>query len=322
MAGEMLWSTQSGYLTNGQLNQKFQKAAQPLVKFRQFCKFKEAFGKSKGESVNWLKVGNVSTVGGSLTETDVMNKTKQSLTWGTLSVGEYGNSFDFSFKLEALSEFDIVNIMREALLDDFVKCVDGVVEREFNETKLRYVGTATGGGDTTTDGTATATNTSALNKYHIRQMVNQLKIRNVPGWSDLDGDYVFIGSVEGLEGLFSDLEGTIQYQTDGYNKILNGEVGRYYGVRFVEDTYATRYIYSASARTSTAKSWTKGLSLDGYMFGSPTVREAIVVPEEIRVKVPGDYGRDKGIAWYFLGGYQLEWDTAADTRIIKWDSKA
>lgn len=34
MAGEMLWTTQSGYLTSGYLNKTFQKAAQPLMKFR------------------------------------------------------------------------------------------------------------------------------------------------------------------------------------------------------------------------------------------------------------------------------------------------
>ena len=90
MAGEMLWSTQSGYLTNNKLNKTFQKAAQPLMRFRQFVKFKESFGKSQGESVNWLKVANVSTYGGSLVETDTMHETKQVLTWGTLTVDEYG----------------------------------------------------------------------------------------------------------------------------------------------------------------------------------------------------------------------------------------
>jgi hypothetical protein len=46
MSYEMIWSTQSGYLTNGMLNKRFRKSAQPLTKFRQFCEFKEAFGKS------------------------------------------------------------------------------------------------------------------------------------------------------------------------------------------------------------------------------------------------------------------------------------
>lgn len=32
-----------------------------------------------------------------------------------------------------------------------------------------------------------------------------------------------------------------------------------------------------------------------------TVAEALVVPEEIRGQIPADFGRAKGIAWYYLG---------------------
>lgn len=322
MANEMLWSTQSGYLTNNKLNMKFQRAAQPLMRFRQFVKFKEAFGKMQGQTVNWLKVSNASTYGGSLVETQTMHEGGQPLTWGTLSVTEYGLSIPFTFKVATLSEFDVMEIMRGSLLDDAVKVIDGVIETQFNTTPLRYVGTATGGGAVTTDGTATATNTSALNPYHVRKMVSQLKTRNVPGYNAIGGDYAFIGSVEAMENMSTQLQSVAQYTESGYQKILNGEVGRFHGTRFVEDTWATRFTYSASARTATAKSWSGGSSLDGYLFGSPTVREAIVVPEEIRMKVTTDYGRSKGIAWYMLGGWAIEWSTAANARIIKWDSAA
>lgn len=86
----MLWSTQSGYLTNNKLNLDFQRAAQPLMKFRQFTQFKEAFGKQKGQSVNWLKVANAGSYGGVLTETNTMHEATLALSWGTLTVGEYG----------------------------------------------------------------------------------------------------------------------------------------------------------------------------------------------------------------------------------------
>lgn len=51
-----------------------------------------------------------------------------------------------------------------------------------------------------------------------------------------------------------------------------------------------------------------------------TVNEALVIPEEIRAKLPGDYGRSGGIAWYYLGGFGIFHDTAAQSRIVKWDS--
>ena len=285
----------------------------------QFVDIKEAFGKQKGETVNWLKVANIGTYGGLVAETNTMPESSQSLTWGTLTVNEYGNSLPFSFKLEALSMFDVNKIIKSGLLDDAVKCLDGVVERQFNNTPLRYVGTSTTGFALTTNGTATATNTSILNSYHVRKMRLELEKRNVPTW---DGDYVMIVSLEAAESLEGAMESVYQYTESGAEKIFSGEIGRLHGVRFVKDSFASRFLYDSSAKTATAKSWSGAQSLDGYMFGRPTVREAIVVPEEIRMKLVTDYGRSKGIAWYALAGWQLEWTDAGSARVIKWDSAA
>lgn len=51
---------------------------------------------------------------------------------------------------------------------------------------------------------------------------------------------------------------------------------------------------------------------EAVIFGDDAVIEGVVIPEEIRAKVPDDYGRSKGIAWYFLGGWKRVWDFAAD----------
>jgi len=48
--------------------------------------------------------------------------------------------------------------------------------------------------------------------------------------------------------------------------------------------------------------------------------EAIVCPPEIRGKLPGDFGRDMGVAWYALEGFALAHTVAAQARIIKWGS--
>src|SRR5574343_1006182 len=322
MAYEMNWAVQSGYLSNHELSMDFQRAAQPRTKFRQFVQIKEAFGKHKGQSVNWRKVSNASDYGGVLTETQTMHETTQPLTWGTLTVNEYGLSIPHTFKVEALSKFDVMEIVKGSLLDDAVKVIDGVVEREFNKTPLRYVGTATDGYALTTNSTAATTNTSALNSYHLRKMITELKKRNVPSAKNSGGDYAGILSIEAMESLNASLETVSSYVESGYTKLLNGEQGRFYGCRLVEDSFASRNVYDSTARTATAVTWTQSKSGVAYFFGGPTVREAVVVPEEIRMKVTTDYGRSKGIGWYGLFGWKIEWDTAADARIIKWDSAA
>ncbi len=322
MAANMVWTTQSGFLTNNQLDKFIQYQAQPLSRFRQFVSLKEAFGAQKGQSVNWLRVANVGTIGGNLTETSTFNETTQALSWGTLTVDEWGNSIPFTHKLELLSEFDIQEIIKTGLLDDMVKVFDGSVERQFNLTPLRYVGTSATGGTLTTNSVATATNTSALNALHLKNIIDELKNRNVPGFSKAGGDYVCMGSPTALRGVRDSLEGINQYTEIGVQKIWNGEIGRYYGCRFVEDTFGSRFVYSPSARTATAITWSGGLSLPAYIFGEGTVREAIAEPEHIRIKIPTDFGRSKGIGWYFVGNWKIDREDEPNARIIKWDSAA
>jgi len=315
----MNWVDQGGYLTNQKLNKEYQKVAQPLFRYRQFVDIKESFGKQQGQTVNWLKVANVANYGKKIAETNTMPETSQSLTWGTVTVAEFGNSIPWTFKMEALSEFDVKDIIKGGLLDDSVKVIDGTVEREFNKTPLRYVGITTASGSVTTNSAATVTNTSVLNPYHLRKMRLELEKRNVPTF---DGDYVMILGLEAAESLEGAMESVYQYTEVGMKRLFAGEIGKLNGVRFVKDSFASRYVFDPDAGTATAITWSGGLSGVGYMFGKPTVREAIAVPEEIRLKVTTDYGRSKGMAWYFLGNWGLEWPTEANARIIKWDSAA
>ena len=292
------------------------------MKFRQFCAIKEAFGKNQGDTVNWLKVSNASAYGGTVAETATIPETTLPLALGTVSIAEYGLAIPFTFRLEALSQFDINQLVKGALLDDNVKVIDGVVEREFNKTPNVYCGTSTSTGTFYTASSCTETNTSVLNTYHINRMAAYLRDANVPGFPGLNGDYVFICAPNQMQELKNAMTGIQQYTELGYKYIANGEVGRFNGIRFVEENFATKYVFSAADRTATAISWTKGQSGPGYMFGSPTVREAVALPEEIRIKNPTDYGRSKGIAWYGMFGWAIEWDSTANARIVKWESKA
>jgi hypothetical protein len=57
-------------------------------------------------------------------------------------------------------------------------------------------------------------------------------------------------------------------------------------------------------------------------MGGDTVTEAVCVPEEIRAKIPGDFGRSRGIAWFYLGGFGLVHPDATNARVVMWDSAA
>ena len=137
-----------------------------------------------------------------------------------------------------------------------------------------------------------------------------MKERNIPPY--VMDDYVSISHPSTYRGFKNSLEGVKQYTMLGIQEIFSGEIGRYESVRFVEQTNIAKAAF------------VNGLSNWAYFFGNDTVAEGIVIPEEMRGKIPSDYGRDKGVAWYYLGGFGIA-HPAADVqgqRIVVWDSAA
>jgi hypothetical protein len=76
------------------LSKKLRMAVQPLIKFRQFADVKDASqqGPSKGDTYHWNVYSNVATQGTTLTETNTMPETQFTITQGTLTITEFGNS--------------------------------------------------------------------------------------------------------------------------------------------------------------------------------------------------------------------------------------
>lgn len=310
---QQLWVTNSlgGYMSAKNLSKELRMAVQPLIKFRQFADIKDAAiqGKHKGDIFHWNVYSDVATQGTTLVETTTMPETNFTITQGTLTVTEYGNSVPYTGKLDDLSEQPVKEIINKVIKNDAKKAFDVAAEAQFNATKLRYVATtATDAGTLYTNGSATGTNSVALGKNHVKLIVDTMKERNIPPY--MADDYFAIGHPTTFRTLMNDLEAIHQYVDAGFQMIMNGEKGRYEGVRFIEQTNIAK-----SGFTNAKSNWC-------YFFGDDTVAEAIAVPEEIRGKIPGDYGRSKGIAWYYLGGFGIVHTLAAQSRIVKWDSQA
>jgi N4-gp56 family major capsid protein len=314
MAGQV-WVTNSlgGYMWSPNLSKVLRMAVQPLCKFRQFADIKDAAvqGKSKGDTFHWNVYSDVATQGTVLSEGTAMPQTNFTITQGTMTITEYGNSVPFTSKLDDLSEQPVKEIIGKVLKNDAKKAFDLAARAGFDATPLRVVptgGTSTSAVTLTTNGTATATNNVALTKDHVKAIVDTMKERNIPPWTA--DDYIALAHPTTFRRLKNDLESVHQYVTEGFQMILNGEIGRYESVRFVEQTNIAK-----SGFTNAQSNW-------AYFFGNDTVAEGIVVPEEMRGAIPSDYGRSRGIAWYYMGGFGLVHTLAANARILKWDSAA
>lgn len=314
MAGQ-LWVTNTlgGYMYSDNLSKVLRQSVQPLVKFRQFADVKDAAvqGKHKGQEFHWNVYSDVATQGTTLLETNTMPETNFTITQGTMTITEAGNSVPYTGKLDDLSEHPVKEIISKVLKNDAKKAFDIMAHAQFNATPLRVVptaGTATDSVALTTNGTATLTNNVALGKNHVKAIVDLMKERNIPPY--MADDYMSLAWPTTFRTLKNDLESVHQYVPEGFQMIINGEIGRYESVRFVEQTNIAK-----GAFTNAKSNW-------AFFFGQDTVAEGVVVPEEMRGKIPTDFGRSRGVAWYYVGGFGIVHTQHAQARIVKWDSAA
>jgi len=323
MAGQV-WAVNSlgGYMYSRQLSNVLRMAVQPLVKFRQFADVRDASqqGKKKGDIFTWDVFSDVATPGGVIQETNTMPETNFTITQGTLTMTEAGNSVPYSGKLDNLSKFPVQELIQKVLKNDAVKTFDRLAWNQFNQTLLRAI--PTGGTDTAavtlyTGGTVTGTNSIAYGNAHAKSIVDLMKERNIPAY--LGDDYYALSWPTTLRSFKNNLETIHQYSDTGFKLIMNGEIGRYENVRYVEQTNIAK---GTGTDGITQTTWTNGKSDWIFFFGNDTVAEAIATPEEMRGKIPSDYGRSKGVAWYYLGGFGIVHTLAANARIVKWDSLA
>lgn len=311
MPGQV-WQTNSlgGFMFSANLSRKLRTALQPMTRFRQFCDAREAFGLGKGDTFNWNVYSDVASQGGTLQETLQMPETNFTITQASLTINEYGNSVPFTKKLDDLSEHPVTEIIHKVLKNDARKALDTGAYNQFAATQLTAVGTDATTVEFTVDGVPDSNNNSAMLRAHIREISDELVERDIPTFDGVN--YFCIGRPRTFRSFKTELEGVHQYVSEGWHVVMNGEKGRYEGIRFVEQTNI-----AAVSNFST-----NGASDEAFFLGADTVVEAIAIPEEIRGKIPTDFGRSRGIAWYALLGYGIVHTVAAQSRIIKWDSLA
>jgi hypothetical protein len=167
----------------------------------------------------------------------------------------------------------------------------------------------------TTNASTVTTNNVEFGTGHAKAIVDTMKERNIPPF--YDDDYVAITRPSTLRTFKNSLESIKQYTETGLGHIFKGEIGRYEGTRYVEQTFIPEggAIDSTTFNPATARPMPGTTrSRPGSSSWARTRRaEAVVIPEEIRAKLPGDYGRSKGIAWYYLGGYGIVHDDATNS---------
>lgn len=234
---EQLWVTDTlgGFMGCPKLSRKLRHAAEPMRRFRQFCRIKEEFGKNNNDKIFFDKISKISTAGGTLVETNTMPRRNFSVVQGTATIREWGNAIPFTGKLETLAEFNIDDATTKVLRNDEADTLDNGVGTQFKATLAKYVCGGTATGILSTNGTATGTAGSAnghgnLNDMHIKDVIDQLKKWDVQPY-DNQGNYICIGSVNALRGLRDDSNFINALRYGKPENLFTGEIGKYYGLR-------------------------------------------------------------------------------------------
>lgn len=298
-------SSLGGVMSQPYLSQKLRAVAQPLFRFRQFVDAKEAIGKNRGDTFLFDKMQNVQTQGGVLIETNTIPETQFVTNQGTCVITEYGNAIPFTQKLENLAQFQLEPATEQRLRDDMVKVLESACGTQYVNTDFIAVMSATNSVVFTTNSLATATATANLTASNTRDIVNFMTKKLIPKY---DGrNYVCIAGVTAMSGMHADSaaggwQDISKYTVTFAPNVFAGEVGEFYKTRFVEET---GFLSNTIGLNS--------LYGQAVFFGADQVYEAMAVPEEIRVKIPLDYGRDMGLAWYALLGFKTVWNFAVDS---------
>jgi N4-gp56 family major capsid protein len=295
-----------GFFTNNELSLQLRIKAQPLKRFRQFVQIKGAKGARRGNKVFFDKLQPVVTAAatGGLAETATIPETNFTINQGTLTITEYANAIAFTNQLVALSELDIDNSVVQTLMNDMAITLDSVAGKQFTTSDLKYVASLSNSVNVTTAGTASSTASSNLNGTNWRSICDDMRKKNIPFY---DGQsYVVVCSVSALSGFFNDTQTGGFVDVTKYSETLSeylyrGEAGRYYMGRFVEETNLLLNLAGTSLTSGEA-----------VAIGFDAVMEGVAIPEELREKVPTDYGRSQGIAWYALLGFQKIWNQVTD----------
>jgi len=334
MTGQ-IWSVDvsGGFLYSDNLSDYLRFELQPRTKFRNLCDPKDdALGLHRGDTYRWNVYSSIGQKGGPLLETQRMPETQFTIAQRSLTINEFGNSIPFTEKVERLGEHQVQDVIDQTLRDDTRRQLDRMCAYQWFQTPLRVA--PTGGNSATsvtlTTNSATATtNNIGMNNDHVKAIIDVMKERNIPSYEG--DDYIALSHPTTFRPFKNALEDIHTYTETGIGMVFAGEIGRYESCRFIEQNELPKGHANDAAFSATSSNvnyvynavddvWNNAASSWCLFAGADTAIESPAVPEEIRAKLPQDFGRDNAVAWYYMGQAGLCHTDALNARIVLWDS--
>jgi len=316
MSHTWTYDAPSGVYKSHAMSSDLRHAAIAETKFMQFVRPEPGFGRGKGESITITRVSNLTVpTDGKLTENQKIPEDTLTLTTVAITVEEFGRSVPFTSLSDDLSEFNVENAIQRALKDQMKLVMDNTAAAAFKSTLLKaYTTSATALTIDPAGNMGAATHNMRVDHVEVIRdaMYGDYQIPPYEG-----DDYICLIATRSKRGLMGDSawEDWHRY-TDPSNK-FNSEIGRIENIRFIEVNN-----FSALSNSRDASDGAEVSLGEAVFFGADAVAMAVAQDPELRAKIPQDYGRDRGVAWYGVLQFGLIWDTAnaGEAKVIHFGS--
>lgn len=230
----------------------------------------------------------------------------------SITVVEWGRSVPYTSFSTDLSEFNVENIVQRTLKDQMKLVLDNAVAAAFKAGQLKYEATGVTSYNLDTNGTASQQAVSNLNVFHI-ESIRDLMYGTylIPPYEG--DDYIGLVSTKAKRGVMNDPAWEPWHRYTDPEAKYNSEIGRMENIRFIEIN---------NSRALSGSIGLNGVAGEGVFFGADAVAMAVAEDPELRAKIPTDYGRSLGVAWYGILQFGVVWTTAnpGEARIIHFTS--
>lgn len=293
----------NGVYKSHEMSSALRKAAIQETKFLQFVKPEPGYGKKSGDTISITRISNlVVPTSGRLLETTQIPQDQLTITTVGIAVSEWGRQVPFTSYSDDLSMFNMENIVQRALKDQMKVVLDNAAATTFKSptgSLIKAVPDTNSSVTFSTNGVPAAQATANLNMFHVETIRDYMfSTLYIPPWEG--DDYVCLLSTKAKRSLINDPNWETWHKYTDPEAKYNGEIGRIENIRFVE-------INNTGALS--ASLGLAGVLGEAVFFGADAVAMAVVVDPELRAAIPGDFGRQKSVAWYGIFDFGVIWNT-------------
>lgn len=300
----------SGVFKSHAMSEQLRFAAIAETKGMQFVVTEPGYGKKRGESVTISRISRLTVpTSGQLQETVSIPEDVLTMTTVSITVVEWGRAVPYTSLSTDLNEFNMENIVQRALRDQMKVVLDNAAFSAFKTCQIKMEMTGVASVNFDTNGTASQTATANFNVYGVEQARDYLYTTlNCPPFEG--DDYIGLVSTKAKRGVMTDPAWEPWHRYTDPEAKYNSEIGRLENVRFIEINNT-----GALSANPGASQTVQG---EGLIFGADAVAIAVAEDPELRARIPTDYGRSRGVAWYGILQFGLIWTTAnaGEARVV------